>query len=304
MLLTGTRVKLPGVELVMHLALEPAYSLFYNRRTGLLYDNRYQPCCRAPSRGRVTFHTLLAGTIATSNGLTADAPTLFRMREDVFEGAHGVRPATFRAHGEPHVALSLHVDRSWVRGDVQDQPEVLPLSAEVERAARAYGEVAEASEHAAVLARASASLIEALSSEQLLDVQPREHTGGAYERIWNGLSFATRKLDAAPTLALLSDVVSISPRTVDRFLRQLTDAYGLPEESFREMTRRWRLKLATLLLSSRSLTVRVVAKRVGYRNAEALANALAAEGLLPPSRYRQLWDEPCDTAPDADGEIP
>jgi AraC-like DNA-binding protein len=276
----------------MHLALEPAYSLFYNRRTGLLYDSRYQPCSRAPSKGRVTFHMLLAGTIATSNGVTAAGPTLFRMREDVFEGASGVRPATFRAHGEPHVALSLHVERSWVRGDIRDQPEALPLSAEIERAARAYCEIAEASEHADALVRASASLIEALVSERLLGARPREHAGGAYERIWNGLSFATRKLDAAPTLALLSDVVRISPRSVDRFLRQLTEAYGLPDESFRDMTRRWRLKLATLLLSSRALTVRVVAKRVGYRNPEALANALAAEGLLPPSRYRQLWDEP------------
>jgi transcriptional regulator GlxA family with amidase domain len=111
------------------------------------------------------------------------------------------------------------------------------------------------------------------------------------ERIWNGLNVFVEKLDAAPTIAMLSDLVDISPRTADRFLKHLTDGYGLPAEGYRDLVRRWRLKLATLLLTSRELTVRVVAKRVGYRNAEALANALAAEGLLVPSRYRQLWDD-------------
>jgi AraC-like DNA-binding protein len=275
----------------MHLALEPAYSIFYNRRFGLLYDNRYQPCSRAPSKGRVAFYMMLAGTFATSNGLAADGPALFRMPEDVLEGASGVRPATLRAHGMPHISLSIYVDRSWVLGNVPGEPERLALSADVERAARAYAEIAEANAPSASVMRASAVLLDALSRERLFEARPSEHVGGAYERIWNGLSSFTSKLEAAPTLALLSDVVSISPRTVDRFLRQLTRAYGLPDESFRDLTRRWRLKLATLLLSSPALTVRVVAKRVGYRNAEALANALAAEGLLPPSHYRRLWDE-------------
>ncbi len=34
-----------------------------------------------------------------------------------------------------------------------------------------------------------------------------------------------------------------------------------------------------------------MSKRVGYGNAEALANALAAAGPLPPSQYRRLWNE-------------
>ena len=53
-------------------------------------------------------------------------------------------------------------------------------------------------------------------------------------------------------------------------MKHLTDSYGLPAEGHRDLVRRWRLKLATLLLTSRELTVKVVAKRVGYRNAEAL----------------------------------
>jgi AraC-like DNA-binding protein len=278
----------------MHLGLDPSFSVYYNRRRGLLYDGRYQPACQAPSRGRVTFHTLLSGSIETSNGLAATGPALFRMVEDVFEGANGTRPASFRASGEPHVSVTLHIDRDRLTSAVSEQPELLPLSAEVERAARGYCALVEAEADAVACERASAALLRALAHDAWIEERARgPAAANVYaERIWNGLSFYVTKLDAAPTLAMLSDLIRISPRTADRLMKQLTVGYGLPPEGFRDLVRRWRLKLATLLLSSRELTVRVVAKRVGYGTAEALANALAAEGLLVPSRYRQLWDEP------------
>lgn len=278
----------------MHVALEPEYALFYNRRRGLLYDNRYQPCSQAPSRGRVTFHTLLEGSLSTSNGLEVTGPALVCMSHDVFEGASGSRPETFRAHGEPHVSLTLHIDRDWVVGDHEAAPHLVTLSAEVERAAREYTALAEGHGDTSAFERASSTLIAAFVRDGLLQQRPRvPRTAAQYgERIWNGLSVYVTQLDASPTLGMLSDLINISPRTADRLMKQLTETYGLPAEGFRDMIRRWRLKLATLLLSGRDLTVRVVAQRVGYRNAEALANALAAEGLLAPSRYRQLWDEP------------
>jgi AraC-like DNA-binding protein len=281
------------VELVMHLGIEPGYSLFYNRRRGLLYDARYQPACRAPSRGRVSFHMLLSGSISTSNGLEASGPALVRMAEDVFEGALGTRPASFRGSGEPHISLTLHIDGDRAKGGVPKEPELVPLSADVERAARAYCQLAEANAGAAACERASALLIGAFARDGFVEERHDDSTRRSVyaERIWNGLNVFVEKLDAAPTLAMLSDLVDISPRTADRFLKHLTEGYGLPAEGYRDLIRRWRLKLATLLLTSRELTVRVVAKRVGYRNAEALANALAAEGLLAPSRYRQLWEE-------------
>jgi AraC-like DNA-binding protein len=272
----------------MHVCLEPSLSVVTMKRRGLRYDGRYQPCCQASSRGRVSLYVLLSGELATSNGLESRTPALFRMSLDVFEGASGVRPATVRLTGEPMSSIALHVDRRRVAGDAPALPEQLPLSPELERAARAH---MAAVEDGSDIRSTRQGLVAAFTREGLLlpyEEAPSPIARVYAEKMWSAISVHFARLDTAPTIATLADLAQVSPRTTDRLMKHFTDTYGLPAEGLRELSRRWRLKLATLLLSNPTLSVRRVAQRVGYRNAEALANALASEGLPNPSVYREI----------------
>ena len=290
MLVSSNNFTHGAVQLCTHVSLEPGSSLFYLRQNGLFYDGATQPCCSVVSKGRRSFYLLLAGELASSSGLSLEEPALLRMREDVLEGANGARPVTLRISGQPHVSLVLHVPRERVAGACEERPERLAFSPALEAAARNYAQQIEAREAATALASARARLLAQFSEEGLL--LPDDHAplprGQRYgERNWNALGLYFARLDTAPTLAVLADLTRMSPRTTDRLMKQFTHSYGLPDEGLRDLAKRWRLKLATLLLSSPELSVRAVAQKVGYTNAEALANALAAEGLPTPSQYRQ-----------------
>ncbi len=288
MLVSANRFAEAGAELHMHLCLEPSLSVVYMTQRGLRYDGRFQPSCRARSRGRVSLYLILSGELATSNGLEVSTPALFRMPEDVLEGANGARSATLRLSGEPLVSIAMHLDPGRVPGPVGLLPERLPLSPEVERRARAYSV---AIDGGVAADSALAPLLSSLVGDGLLlahDEAPAPLARMYAEKIWSALSTRFAQLDTAPTITMLADLARVSPRTTDRLMKRFTDAYGLPDEGLRELSLRWRLKLATLLLSNPRLSVRRVAERVGYRNAEALANALASEGLPSPSVYRQL----------------
>lgn len=288
MLVTANRFSEGSAALDMHLCLEPSLAVVCVKRRGLRYDGRSQPSCHASSRGRMSLYILLSGQIATSNGLVSDTPALFRMSQDVLEGANGQRPATLRISGEPLSSIVLHVDRRLVAGAVSEVPEELPLSAELEQRARAYAATVDGGGD---IRAAKRRLIAAFVREGLLldhEDAPSSIALVYIEKIWSALSAHFAKLDTAPTIAILADLARVSPRTTDRLMKQFSDAYGLPAEGLRDLSLRWRLKLATLLLSNPELSVRRVAKLAGYRNAEALANALAGEGLPAPSAYRDL----------------
>jgi methylphosphotriester-DNA--protein-cysteine methyltransferase len=286
MLFSRTRFESAGVLFGMHVAIERSFSIIAIHRRGLFYDGAVAPCCKAPSRGRVAFHVLLEGSLATSNGLHSDRPVILRMAEDVLEGANGTRPATLRTWGEPHVLVAVHIDRALVVGPAQDEPQLVAITRAIEAAARYYATAA-ADRDGDIATAARALLHEFVAAELLApSVASLPLAASPEARLWSALSTFIGKMDTAPTLTALTDLASISPRHADRLLRRFTDAYGLPAEGWRDLTRRWRLKLATVLLSSPALTVVAVARRVGYRNAEALANAMAQDGLLPPSHYR------------------
>lgn len=289
-----------AVRLEMRFGLAPYATFIAVRRTGLVYDGAFAPATRAPSKGRIAFHILLNGTFATSTGLAWAGPTLIRLEEEILEGADGGRAYTVRTTGDPHVLLAVHVDRRLIvprtmtRGPVAE-----PLSERLYRAAIAVDRLGESDDRRTVEGRYQ-EVWAALEADGW--VSPVPETGPALttlERIWAALARFTDRMDSGGSIQAFADLVDVSPRHANRLLRLFTDAYGLPNEPWRELTRRWRLKLATLLLSAPELSVQVVARRVGYSNAEALANALAAEGLPPPSAYRQ---RPLFVAPEGPGD--
>ncbi|MBL8740561.1 MAG: hypothetical protein JNK04_05695 [Myxococcales bacterium] len=238
----------------------------------------------------MSFYFLLAGELGLSSGRELTAPALVKMREDVLEGASGCRPATLVVSGEPHVSVVLHVAAERALSPLEPF-ESLPLDPRLEAVARAYAELVDRGGPRARFESLRESIIGALQDERFLlpyQPTPMPRAQRVAQTIGSALSLYFSRLDTAPTIGVVADLANISPRTADRFLKAFTETYGLPHEGLRDLARRWRLKLATLLLSNAALSVRRVAARVGYRNAEALANALAAEGLPPPSAYRRL----------------
>lgn len=288
-LMTTTLFDDAGVRVRLRVGLEPSFTAFGVERRGVVYDGAYSPVSHAPSRGRVAFQILLRGYLKTSTGLRADEPALFRMREDVLEGADGSRPATVRTGGD-HLMLGLHVAPEWVRGDRLAPPERLALDPELERRARHAMASFGAGQSSVAVAGSMHDVVRRLGELGLIDPAIRStfDAEGYGARLWNAFATFFSDLDASPSLTRLTDLVNVSPRHADRLLARFTEAYGLPDEGFRAVTRRWRLKLATLLLSSPALSVERVARLVGYASPEALATAMAAERLLAPSRYRRL----------------
>lgn len=272
----------------MTVCLDPAFSLVWMRQRGMVYDGATQPACRAASRGRGTLYFLLAGTLSASTGLEVAAPAVVALQEDVLEGALGRRPATLRIAGEPHESIALHVDPTCLvplvpQGPMRDSA----LEASLDRAA-SLAEVLRTAREVHAVEDGVAGFVAHLQSVGVMrSLDDRSSARrGPLEKIFSALQLHFARVDAAPSLVTVADLAGISLRTADRLIKELTRTYGLPDEGLRDLALRWRLKLATLLLSNPDVTVRRAAARAGYRDAEALAHALCAAGLPPPSAYR------------------
>ena len=78
----------------------------------------------------------------------------------------------------------------------------------------------------------------------------------------------------------------LAPKLIRNLLGELVLDGGAPWDGFRELVRRFRLRLSVLLLSNPDLAVAEVARRVGYSGTEAFCHALTAEGLPSPREIR------------------
>ncbi len=70
---------------------------------------------------------------------------------------------------------------------------------------------------------------------------------------------------------------------MERVAARMFEELVLPAGSWRSLLRMTRLGFAALLLSAPDLTIREIAKAVGYANAEALTNAFPRAGLPAPT---------------------
>jgi AraC-like DNA-binding protein len=281
-----------GVHFFSHVGLAPQSSLVAILRTGLRYDTRLTPAARSPGRGRIVLYVVMDGSLHPSDqAAPAVGASCWLMAEDDLEGAHGTRARSLRTSGDPFSSVTLHAPPSWFATPLRADggPVRLTTSPEVIAAARAYLTCVRTTTDRAGWQQQTFQYIHALfdqgwlTPEVALTAMQKPTLGG---RVWNALSTFYGRLELNPSLVQLADLAELSTRHVDRALKLWASDYGLPGEGWRDMTRRWRLKFAILLLSNPSLTVAEVAKVVGYSNAQALTNALAAESLPSPSAFR------------------
>jgi len=290
MFVSSTTIARKGTtELFAHLTLVPSLRFVAIHRSGLRYSWWHAPASSAAPTGWVGMNVVLEGTLATRNKPGPRAPTAWLYAEDDFEGSLGARRQGFCACGDPFRSVAIHVAPESCLLDLgpDARPQELVVPRSVFAACEHYLVVVQrrgsADEWAGAAQGIGAALKNAgwLARELVIDTDRP-----ADARISDVLTQIIGRFDPSAQLAELADRTSTTPRRVDRLLRSWMAKYGLPSESWRDVTRRWRLKMAVMLCSSPDYTVAEVAKIVGYQSANAMTNAFAAEKLPPPSWYR------------------
>jgi transcriptional regulator GlxA family with amidase domain len=104
--------------------------------------------------------------------------------------------------------------------------------------------------------------------------------------MWQAIASAVSNLDVGATMAIVALATGVSERQARRDLQTTLERLRLPYGGFRDAAKRFRLRLALVLLSAPGASIGEVARAVGYRHGEALANAFAEVGLPPPGRVR------------------
>jgi AraC-like DNA-binding protein len=290
MFVTGTNVARKGTtQLLANLALLSSMRIVAVDRSGLRYNWWFAPASTAPPTGWIGFQFVLRGELSIPGQAAHGERVAWLYAEDDFEGSLNTRRHGFCSHGEPFQSVAVHVHPSWSSlplpaGGV---PQRLVTPRSVFVACEQYLDTIQRHAPPAEWAAAVRTLCDSLKTSGWL--APEVNVATAMERdarISDVLGKIIGRFDPSAQLAELADRIDTTPRRVDRLLRSWMAQHGLPSESWRSVTRRWRLKMAVLLSSSQDYSVSEVAKLVGYTSTNSLTNAFAAEGLQPPSWYR------------------
>ena len=289
MFVTKTTVARKGsTELLAHLALSSSLRIVAVSRRGLRYNSAYAPASSAEPTGWVALHVVLDGTFAA--GLERSAGrAAWVYSEDDFEGCRSGRRHNFQTFGEPFwsVTVLAHETQCALTLPPDGTPRQLVTPASIFVACERYLEAVERRMPSSESAAATRALCDVfklagwLASDLDPVVQPIGHA-----RISAAIGQIIGRFDPSAQLAELAERMETTPRRADRVLRVWLAAHGLPDESWRVVTRRWRLKMAVLMCSSRDYSVTEVAKLVGYTSTNSMTNAFAAAQLPPPSWFR------------------
>jgi AraC-like DNA-binding protein len=90
----------------------------------------------------------------------------------------------------------------------------------------------------------------------------------------------------ASTLELGEDA-QLSPRQLQRLVRDFNVRYSINAGNWRDTRNRWRLQIAAVLLSLPELSIAAIAEEVGYRSSASLARAFEIAGFPSPGKVRE-----------------
>jgi AraC-like DNA-binding protein len=254
-------------------------------RRGLVLDTRFIPASVDPARARSCLYLLVRGQWSNlPDGTLLSAPSAFVVTEEQLEGAHGARPFTFSATGDPFGAIEFHLDDR----DVPGTPASLPVPIELSPSAwEAASEVLRLSEHDdRSYVESFTRLLEQLTGDGILSaaltanaLQPASRP---FALLWSALRPMIERLYLTPTLQEVVAATGVSTRQMDRYIQSFVNSFGLVGDRWRGATLHLRLKLAVILLSADGATVSDVATTVGYGSSDAMARAFRDAGLDSP----------------------
>jgi AraC-like DNA-binding protein len=107
------------------------------------------------------------------------------------------------------------------------------------------------------------------------------------ERLARALERQLASLRTDGSTLHLSDGARLSPRHLQRVVREFNRRYAVNAGNWRDTRNRWRMQLAAVLLSIPDLSIASVAEEVGYGSGASLARAFANAGFPPPAELRE-----------------
>jgi AraC-like DNA-binding protein len=233
---------------------------------------------------------VLSGTVESDDGERRrhDGPAALLLDEDTFEGLEGRGRTTFCNHGEPLEVIELRVSRADVAIPRREPIQRLELPDAAWAAARAMAKQPADDES---MARTAGALHRALVECGVLgDAGDGERDGERRGRhateLWSAVRPLAEKLELLSSLDTVAMLSGLSVRHLARELEAFTTTFKVPFSSWRETTRRLRLKVVTMALSSEELAIFEVASLMGYGSVEAMARAFRDAGAPAPSRVR------------------
>ena len=291
MIFTEFRFERRRSHLITHLGLAPDTVLYTVEQRGLIYDSRFLVTALTPPTNHTVLHFILEGTQRfTSESEPCATPSLWLQSIDDIEGAAGHRAVGSRRDRAPFLGLIVHSILPMPRAAevASSPPQRLRLDAQTLALAQAYTDAVRKRDKAAWEARSRALCDRLRELRWLPDAPLDDEHRLMLARMWDAMKLFYDRAYASPSMGELAEAVRLSIRQANRLVNNWTTLLGVPPEGFRRFTRRWRLKLAVLLLSSPDYTIAEVARIVGYGRGGGLTNAFAAEGLPSPSRVREL----------------
>ncbi len=192
---------------------------------------------------------LLQGTFEVFEPVAArfEGPAAFLLDEEQHEGADGRRPFLYRAFGSPFVAIDLRLRAGDMSCHPAKKPALFDLDARAWEAARRLGNL-----HATPPgseAALAADLLDGLARSGIVppDIARRDLVDDdRFSRLWSALAPMVGRYYGMPTLQEVARGSRMSLRQTARQMTEFFDAFHFIGTGWRDATRRWRLKLATL----------------------------------------------------------
>lgn len=280
------------VEFAVGVVFERRFRTYAINRRGLTFDTRFAPAVEGATDG-VIVYLLLDGTLRWGGGPEVVGPALFLMRESDFEGNRGARSSSFRSWGVPFQSVELRIARADCSMAVGEEPTILvPVGADASlvAAGRLYLHAIHSRKGQAVMAGLAVEYLSQLRTRGILasDLAATiTHDEGVRGRVWDAIR---PMIETFGRGAKQNDVVMSgwSARRVQQELTRMALSLGVDWlGGWRDVTVRYRVRVAAMLLSSPALSVGDVADAVGYTSVEALAHALDACGLPSATEIRR-----------------
>lgn len=249
-------------------------------REGLTFHSRFFPPVLDEAQTASIICLAEGSWSADAPAVTLEAPSCFVFRED----AAPLLASSRRAEGEPYRAIEIHVPRDRLVLPLSD--DVLSISAS--EALRPYVSAVFAATNA-MLPDATLALLDQLVSHGVVhqDVASQaRHVDERFRELWEAFRPVVEAMYLSPTVKELSGSISMTPRDFDRELRAFIETIPAIGPSWRSLMRRWRVKLALLLLSAKGATVEDVARAAGYGSSTAMGRAFRDVGMLAPSEIQ------------------
>ncbi|MBK6519903.1 MAG: hypothetical protein IPM79_34060 [Polyangiaceae bacterium] len=267
---------------------ERRFTMHLVDRTDLAYDTRFVPAPAARCDNAMLYLVLEGDIeILSAPPVKHRGPAAFKLNEDTFEGAAGRDVTAFRTRGHRFRSLEVRAAPSDLTSTEAGRVESVELTPATWEAAGALREAA--GQGLGHLGPAVRALLGALAASGLASPELEASTSDEdprFARIWSSVRPLAEKRSFLPSLDDLAGLSGLSLRQLARDIEGFVQTFRLPDRSWRETTRRLRLKTALLGLSASGLPISEVARAAGYGSVEAMARAFRDAKLPVPTVVR------------------